>query len=38
MRFTVEQLRGETEARGFTTMFRNWIRERTPAGAISRIL
>lgn len=25
MRFTVEQLRGETEARGFTTMFRNWI-------------
>ena len=25
MRFTVEQLRDDPEARGFTAMFRNWI-------------
>jgi 4-alpha-glucanotransferase len=25
MRFTVEQLRGDGETRGYTTMFRNWI-------------
>jgi 4-alpha-glucanotransferase len=25
MRFTVEQLRSEPEARGYTLMFRNWI-------------
>ena len=25
MRFTMEQLRGDTETRGYTTMFRNWI-------------
>src|SRR5436853_7107204 len=25
MRFTVEQLRADTEARAFTTMFSNWI-------------
>ena len=27
MRFTVEQLRSDPEARGYTAMFRNWIVE-----------
>ena len=25
MRFTIEQLRGDAETRGYTTMFHNWI-------------
>jgi hypothetical protein len=25
MRFTIEELRGDKETRGYSTMFRNWI-------------